>query len=184
MKRVFILDKSGSMHTTIDDTIGGYNSFIEDQKSLGGTITLVTFNESQTTVYKNQPIHLVSPLTRETYVPSGNTALYDVIGKVLTDYTHRPDTVVIMTDGMENASCIYTQEAIRDLIQLNTEQGVLFVYLGANHDAFTESESIGIHGKNVLKYSELNSPAAFDAASKCIRARSTGDETPIATYEY
>jgi hypothetical protein len=184
MKRVFILDKSGSMHTTIDDTIGGYNSFIEDQKSLGGTVTLVTFNETQTVVYKNTPIDSVPPLTRETYVPSGTTALYDVIGKVLTDYTHRPDTVIIMTDGIENASCIYTREAIKDLIHLNTEQGVLFMYLGANHDAFTESESIGIHGKNVLKYSETKSPAAFDAVSRCIRARSTGDETPISTYEY
>ena len=44
---ICILDASGSMHCLVDDTIGGYNSFIEEQKNSEGqtAVTLVTFND-------------------------------------------------------------------------------------------------------------------------------------------
>jgi len=179
MKRVFILDKSGSMYNTIEDTIGGYNAFIEDQKSLGGTVTLVTFNNTVDTVYTDVPIEQVEPLSRENYVPQGNTALYDAIGKVLTDGTE-PDTVIIMTDGVENSSSKYTADSVRDLIRMYTEKGVLFMYLGAKHDAFYESDALGIHRANAMNYECQHTPNALTALSQCIRIRSAGDhDTPL-----
>lgn len=175
MKRVFILDRSGSMHTTLDDTIGGYNSFIDEQKELGGTLTLVTFSDDVTTEYVDIPIDEVKHLSKDTYVPMGNTALYDAIGKVLTEY--KPDTVIIMTDGVENASRMYTPQSIKYMIEKNTENGVLFMYLGANQDAFFESENLGIQRVNAMSYDTSQTPEAFNAISQCIRLRSIGDRT-------
>jgi len=46
MDRIFLLDRSGSMESCWDDTIGGFNSFLKDQTALGlgGTLTLIQFD--------------------------------------------------------------------------------------------------------------------------------------------
>ena len=41
MELVFILDKSGSMHGLEADTIGGFNSVIDEQKKLEGELRSV-----------------------------------------------------------------------------------------------------------------------------------------------
>ena len=48
---VFILDKSGSMHGLESDTVGGFNSMIDEQKKLDGEVLVTTVlfsSESQT----------------------------------------------------------------------------------------------------------------------------------------
>ena len=44
---VFILDQSGSMHRLTDDTVGGFNSMLKQQKEEEGAcvVTTVLFNE-------------------------------------------------------------------------------------------------------------------------------------------
>jgi hypothetical protein len=52
---IIILDESGSMGTKKLDVIGGYNSFINDQKKIKNDIArlyLVKFNTVVTTVHK------------------------------------------------------------------------------------------------------------------------------------
>ena len=44
IKRCLILDRSGSMSNMLDDTIGGFNAFIESQKIVGGTMSLYLFD--------------------------------------------------------------------------------------------------------------------------------------------
>ncbi|NBX48957.1 VWA domain-containing protein, partial [bacterium] len=68
-RRIFLLDRSGSMETIVDDTIGGYNSFIKSQKDLGGTMSLYLFDHELTEVYKDTPIADVQPLDHTTYNP-------------------------------------------------------------------------------------------------------------------
>ena len=43
---VAIIDASGSMQPFVNDTIGGFNKFLEEQKTLDGeaNITLITFD--------------------------------------------------------------------------------------------------------------------------------------------
>ena len=76
--RVFLLDRSGSMDSCRSDTIGGYNSFVNSQKTLGGTMSLYLFDHELATVYENVPIENVEPLTLETFVPRGSTAILGV----------------------------------------------------------------------------------------------------------
>ena len=42
---VFLLDRSGSMHGTEEDTIGGYNSYIENQKQDNVKVTTILFDD-------------------------------------------------------------------------------------------------------------------------------------------
>jgi hypothetical protein len=73
-----ILDRTGSMESIRDDTIGGFNAFLSAQKTEPGlaTLTLVQFDSQD-------PYEIVSPAsaaevqerTRETFVPRASTCL-------------------------------------------------------------------------------------------------------------
>lgn len=137
-KIIFLLDKSGSMYERIDDTIGGFNAFVEDQKQFGGTLSLYTFSDSLHCMYRNVSIDNVSILTRKDYVPHGNTALYDAIGEILNMHDDE-GKFVILTDGQENSSRRYTKAHVKDLIK-RTKLEV--VYAGADID---DARDLNIH---------------------------------------
>lgn len=169
MERIFILDRSGSMDSCLDDTIGGYNSFVNLQKELGGTMTLVQFDNEYEVIYSAKPIEEVEPLTRQTFVPRGMTALLDAMGRVMKDYKNSIEpTVVILTDGVENASKTYTKSHIKDLVEQKEKDGWVFMYLGANHDAFGEAQSLGISPARTMNYDMNKTPEAFNRLSQAM----------------
>lgn len=166
-KIITILDESGSMHATRKDTIGGYNNFIEEQRKIPGTadITLYTFSNKARSVLNNVSIHKDEALiSLDQYVPKGNTALYDAVGRAITETGKilsaipeqwRPAkvVVVIITDGEENASTDYTREQIKKMIEHQSSvYSWQFVFLGANQDAFAESAKIGISRGSTMSY--------------------------------
>jgi len=80
-----VLDKSGSMGGIRKDTIGGFNTFIEDQKKEPGqaNVSLINFSDELKKVYRCENIQKVATLTTKNYVPGGLTALYDGIGTMI-----------------------------------------------------------------------------------------------------
>ena len=79
---VFILDRSGSMSGLEADTIGGYNSLIEKQKSEEGEayVSTVLFDDEQQVIHDRVDLKEVQPLTRKEYYVRGCTALLDAVG--------------------------------------------------------------------------------------------------------
>jgi len=172
--RIFLLDRSGSMETCWDDTIGGYNSFVKDQAEFGGTMTLVQFDHEYLVTYSKTPMDKVVPLTRETYKPRGSTALLDAIGRTIKEWKEETaPTVIILTDGIENASHSFTKPHIKDLIELKTKDGWQFVYLGANQDAFAEAGSMGIAPTCTMNYEGTNTPEAFTRLSAAMSSQAS-----------
>jgi Mg-chelatase subunit ChlD len=160
--RIFLLDRSGSMETCWDDTIGGYNSLVKEQAAFGGTMTLVQFDHEYTVTYNQRPISEVEPLSRETYKPRGSTALLDAVGRTIKAWASAaPPTIIILTDGQENSSHKYTKEHIKDLISERQKDGWQFVYLGANQDAFAEAGAMGIAPTCTMNYETTRTPEAF-----------------------
>ena len=167
--RIFLLDRSGSMETCWDDTIGGYNAFIREQAPFGGDMTLIFFDHEYFGAYVRRPMGEVEPLTRETYKPRGSTALLDAIGRTIKEWEDEtPPTVIILTDGLENASTKFTKAHIKDLIDAKTKEGWQFVYLGANQDAFAEARSIGIGAGHTLNFETSRTPDVFRAVSAAL----------------
>ena len=159
LKIVFIIDESGSMQGSNSDVIGGFNSFIEKQKTDNPgkiTVSLYKFNNLVTRVINNKPAAKVRNLTNEDYTPSGFTALYDAIGQAIheTDKQlsaqpekQRPDKImiVIITDGQENASKEFSATAIKSSISTHEELlNWSFIFLGSGLDNFQDAESMGI----------------------------------------
>lgn len=171
---VFLLDRSGSMESCWDDTIGGFNSFVKDQAALGGKLTLIQFDHEYLMSYENKPLKEVEPLTHETFKPRGSTALLDAIGRFIKGWKGSSNpSVVILTDGHENASHIYTKAHIKDLIETKTKEGWTFMYLGANQDAFAEAGSIGIAPGNTVNYDVNKTPEVFRALSATVSQHAT-----------
>jgi hypothetical protein len=58
---VFILDRSGSMSPLRDDTIGGFNTMIEQQKESGTPVLVSTvmFSETSSVIHDRVPIENV-----------------------------------------------------------------------------------------------------------------------------
>ena len=162
LKIVFIIDESGSMQGSNSDVIGGFNSFIEKQKTENKgkiTVSLYKFNNLVTQVISNKPAAKVRNLTNEDYTPSGFTALYDAIGQAIheTDKQlsaklekQRPDKVivVIITDGQENASKEFSAKAIKSAISTHEELlNWSFIFLGSGLDNFQDTEVMGIKNR-------------------------------------
>ena len=172
-----VLDRSGSMEIVRDDTIGGTNSFIEQQKqgTTDVTFTLVQFDNQYEFVHKAAPMKTVPPLNRETYQPRGSTALLDAIGRAINETgarlaampeNERPAKVlfIIQTDGQENSSKEFTHSQIASMITHQREKySWEFIYLGANQDAIATGTSYGISAGKSLKYASnaIGSASAF-----------------------
>lgn len=80
-----------------DDTIGGFNSFLEQQKGSEGfiTMTLAQFDSQDPyeLIYDFKNIDEVQPLTRKTFVPRSSTPLYDAMGKAIIDLDAMADAM-------------------------------------------------------------------------------------------
>ena len=163
MERVFLLDRSGSMESCIDDTIEGFNTFVESQKEFGGTMTLCLFDHEFNTVYEKVPIDQVNPLNNETYVPRGGTALHDAMGQVLKMNLSDDVMVIILTDGEENSSSKYTAAHVKDLVDAKPWK---FVYLGANQDAVLTAQGLGI--QTSMGYDTSKTPELFRGLSAAV----------------
>ena len=163
---VFILDKSGSMSGLEKDTIGGFNSMLEQQRKVDGecVITTVLFDNRYELLHDRIDIRAVQPITGKEYFVGGSTALLDAIGKTIhkigtvqkntaEDYRAEKVMFVIITDGEENASRCYSSMQIRQMIQHQKERyGWEFIFLGANIDAVETAGRFGIDADRAVDY--------------------------------
>lgn len=169
---VAIIDRSGSMASLVDDTIGGFNTFVQEQKKGTGKalLSLYQFDNYYQTDYEAKDINEVVPLDGSSYVPRGGTALFDAVARTVNAVGHRlartpedkrPGTVIflIITDGQENASREFSQNAVRDMVKHQIEKyNWEFVYMGGG-DLETQKVqglSLGIMPNKVYAYSTTN----------------------------
>ena len=126
---VFILDRSGSMSGLEGDTIGGFNAMIEKQKGEPGEalVSTVLFDNVSEVIHDRVDIQRIELLTRNEYYVRGSTALLDAVGGAIHHIGNvhkyareedRPEKTlfVITTDGMENASRMYSYEKLPALV--------------------------------------------------------------------
>jgi hypothetical protein len=136
----FVIDRSGSMQGLVTDVIGGFNSFIEEQKKVEGeaTVTLVQFDNYYEECYVAKPIDEVESLD---FSPRGTTALLDAMGRAMN------------STGHENASREFDIDTIKSMVQ--TQQDTYsweVVFMGANIDAVGTANMFGIKSGNAIKF--------------------------------
>ncbi|MBQ6477854.1 MAG: VWA domain-containing protein [Erysipelotrichaceae bacterium] len=162
---VFILDRSGSMSGLEEDTIGGFNSFVEKQKKVDGEclVSTVLFNQTSKVVYDRVSLKEIRKMDREDYFPSGTTALIDAMGDAIHHirnvhkYIRKEDVpektiFVIITDGMENASTRYSSDDVKKMVSRQKKKGWEFLFLAANIDAVETAKRYGIEEDRAVRF--------------------------------
>ena len=173
----FILDKSGSMSTKVNDVIGGFNLYLDElakEPAVDYGFSLSLFDTVVEMKYKAVPLAKVAKLDDTTYRPSGNTALLDAVGNTVqtasTDGFDKTITV-IQTDGEENSSREWTLQAVRELIRRKEAAGNwTFVFMGANLEAFAQGANLGVPVANTSRYDPANYQAVFASLAKSTNA--------------
>ncbi len=184
---VFILDRSGSMCGLEGDTIGGFNSMIDNQKKQEGEalVTTVLFDNEYELLHDRVKLSEIKKMTDKEYYVRGCTALLDAVGKTISHismirkYIRKEDIpqntiIAITTDGMENASHEYNYEQIKKMIEEKKKDGWEFLFIGANIDAAEEASRIGISRDRAANYisDSVGTGAVYTALSEsmsCMR---------------
>ena len=176
-----LLDRSGSMQSIATDVVGGFTQFVEEQRKGAGeaVLSLVQFDsQSIESLFTAKPVHDIR-LPVE-FQPRGATPLLDALGRTIVatgarlramPEAERPGRVIFVaiTDGLENASEEYRLEQIRQMIQ--HQESVYkwdFVYLGANVDAFAESEAMGFASHRAGSFQPALMRHALGASARMI----------------
>lgn len=167
----FILDKSGSMHDMRKAVISGFNEYVDNlrkEKDMLFSFTLFDCSEVEHR-YIAEPIADIAKLTRKNYVPGSATPLYDAVcstviearDKLDSEYGKYSSLVVVMTDGMENASQEFTmQEFVKLKKELEGRGNWTFVFMGANQDAWATAQQWGLSSGNTMSWDATEAGAA------------------------
>ncbi len=163
-----VLDRSGSMASIADDIVGGFNTFIAQQRKEEGRarVTLVQFDSEDPfeVLIDGEDLNEVTDLDPNRYVPRGSTPLWDAVGRMIaridSEIGDRADAgkpiedqlVLIITDGFENASREFDGISIANLVEARKKLGWTFVFLGSDESTFAEGARMRVSAGNTRQW--------------------------------
>jgi hypothetical protein len=191
-----VLDRSGSMSDVLDDTIGGFNSLVEEQRKAGNdqVYVIAQFDNEYEVLQDGVELDDVLVLDRSSFVPRGGTALLDAMGRtihaldaVLDSYNSIDRVIMVtLTDGGENISKEFSRKQVNNLIEKRKNGGIWdFNFLGANQDAIAVGTSLGVSMQNCANYQQTagGTLRAFNAVSRSVESYSTGESSAFTPYK-
>lgn len=164
MKVYILLDRSGSMSSQWDDTIGAVNTYAKNldkntdvyiaafDSGYNSDISYTTLRDSNAGLYEDIKPNEISP--------RGGTPLLDAMGRLLdTALSDNPEKayIVIMTDGYENTSKKFSKQTISEKLARVEDRNWEVVFLGANFDRVTDqATSLGLGLNKTYNISTAN----------------------------
>ena len=183
---VFLLDRSGSMAGLESDTIGGFNALIDKQRKQDGEcfVSTVLFDNVSQVLHDRVKLSEIPKMTDADYTVGGCTALIDAIGCAIHHIANihkyaRPEDVpehtlfVITTDGLENASHIYSSDKVKKMVEHQKEKyGWEFLFIGANIDSVETAKHFGIGADRAVNYhaDRKGTAVVFDTVAETVCA--------------
>jgi hypothetical protein len=180
----FVLDRSSSMSSLVNEAVTGFNTLIDEQRAVASSakFSLSLFNNDVRLLYDAVPIAEVPSLTSAAYDPSGGTALNDAIAAMIQRIGKRAKRstrvlIAILTDGCENSSHEFSQDDLMRMVAYRrTTYDWQFIFTGPE-GALPYALSIGIPKANVVAFNA--DPAGIrqimERLSKSMRAYQLGD---------
>jgi len=158
------------MSDCIETTINGFNAQVRKVRDIAREfpeqelrMSLTVFNSNVDNIFSNLNPEKVELLNSSVYKTSGSTALYDAIGKTIFQIENemkargdRPNdtaVVIIITDGYENASRLFSLKDIREsIMRLEATGRWTFSFLGATLDAVDVAERMAFKRANSFAF--------------------------------
>lgn len=168
---IFLLDRSGSMRAIYDDTVGGFNTYLEELAKADNAddmvFTRIQFDSGGIdTEFSDVPVKNVPGLDKDNFKPRDMTPLLEAATKTIEAAAAKSwdgkTIIVFMTDGQENSSKPeYTNEKLAQLIAHHRAEGWEFVFLGAGIDAYGQASKLGIGAMNTMSYNAQDKAATL-----------------------
>jgi hypothetical protein len=175
MNVYILLDRSGSMSTLWDEAIGSINGYVETLKKTD-KVHLAVFDSISHDVIRDVKVKEWISVCPTEVSPRASTPLYDSCGKVMTkaeEDNAKKTVLVVMTDGYENCSSEYNQEAIKAKVKSFEDRQWEVLFLGANFDAVESvSGSVGVMSGKTMNISAGNMRSAMDTLTSYTTAYS------------
>jgi len=196
VKSYILLDRTGSMYPIWDEAIASVNAFAESfgkdapgetvDPDLRTSVTLALFDHHggmQFDVLRDK----VAPedwtkLTSDEASPRGMTPLFDAIGRIITlAETDNPEkaVIVIMTDGLENASREVTREGARAAIDRAQARGWEVIFLGAEFSSFSDADAVGVSASRQMAIGQGRMQESMDSLAQKARSYGKGEAPAI-----
>jgi Mg-chelatase subunit ChlD len=189
-----LLDRSGSMRVLWSEALHSVNAYVkklaEDRVDTG--VTLATFDkdgeEFKFEIVRDRIVPSTwKPVSSEDAIPRGMTPLNDAIGRIVTlakagfnGTQYDKLALVIMTDGLENASREYSHKAAKALLDDCRAKNWQVIFLGANFDNAAKAEAYG----NVAAQSMAVGAASLGAAMSATAAKRRAYAASAAPMQY
>lgn len=138
----------------------GLNELIQTNKELGGdcSLSLYEFDNVVRHVYRGP----IAAYGQYSLRPGGMTALFDAVGRAiddegsyLRDLEVKPEVVimVVVTDGQENTSHVYSQTQVRKRIKhQETKYSWEISFLGCGRDVALQAVDLGFDPKKITVF--------------------------------
>lgn len=170
-----LLDRSGSMQTLWVEALNSVNGYVKKlaDEGVDTGVTLATFDKDGDVVafdvIRDRIIPSTwSPVTSFDAAPRGMTPLNDAIGKIVAladqgvnGVPYDKLALIIMTDGLENASVELNHLAAKALLDRCRSKGWQVIFLGANFDNAQQAASYGTAAGQTVAASTANLSAAM-----------------------
>jgi len=169
--------------------IDGFNKMMAEQKADPSPcfVSLVLFDHEYQEVFIDRPLAEVPGLTAAVCFARGDTHLFDALGRAVSSLGARIDAlppakqpekviVVVHTDGAENGSTESTAASVSKLVKEQQEEASwLFVFAGANIDAFAAGGQVGfVKGATAHYQGTVMGTAALYGSTSAAVLRSRG----------
>ena len=173
-----VLDRSGSMDSCWQEVRQVIDKQLLDLKRVqeenGNSALIFSFCAFNNALRFSQDLMPVAQarMDWELIFPNGSTALNDAIGESISFIKEKvgpalsdadADVIVlIMTDGFENSSQVYSAKAAKELMEACEETGKWnFLFLGAGLDVTEVTQTYARGDKNTMSFGKDNFAASF-----------------------
>ncbi|WP_191058422.1 vWA domain-containing protein [Geminicoccus harenae] len=179
-----LLDRSGSMAHRWVEALGAVNGYAAKLAKWGSVrLTVATFDGLDGLQFEVPRDGVLAanwlPLTGQEAEPRGNTPLFDAVGRLVRRAElagAERTSIVVMTDGEENASTELTQKGAKMALARCRKRGWDVVFLGADFDAFSQAASVGVAAGVTLNTASGHLAASLDVlAARAERYAECGD---------
>lgn len=157
---VILLDDSSSMEFLASEVVEGFNKLISDLPQ-SSTVSLYGFGTGRNlrVIHERQSVSSLPALNLRTYVPDGQTPLYDSVSNVLTRFESQsaiqrmePMTFIIISDGGENSSVSYSLNQTREKVNGAQTRGTKILFFALGTEAAEEAINLGIPASSTREF--------------------------------
>jgi len=175
-----VVDRSGSMELLVKEVVNNVNAVL-DSLQPNDRVSILFFEDPYGVVryVEDQPVNRVRRLKYGDYFPLGGTPLYDAVAVAIGDVvaptlgagkSSMQGIVILLSDGEENSSTMYSLGEARQAVSTALSQGIDIRFYGMGPAATGEASALGIPISNTVQVSQSASglDQAFDDVQRSL----------------